>query len=65
MLATGSSSHGSNWCHYCGYHSVHLHVIQDMQEGDMLCGNCKPHTQQIQRQAWACSVNYEGWHVTM
>lgn len=36
-----------------------LFVIQDMQEGDMLCGRFGPHTQQIQRQSRSCNVNYK------
>jgi hypothetical protein len=35
-----------------------LFVIQDMQEGDMLCGRHGPHTTQIQRQS--CNADYEG-----
>jgi hypothetical protein len=33
-----------------------LYVIQDMQEGDMLCGRYGPLTPQIQRQSRLCSV---------
>ena len=36
-----------------------LFVIQDMQEGDMLCGRFGPHTPQIQRHCRACTVNFE------
>ena len=36
-----------------------LFVIQDMQEGDMLCGRFGPHTPQIQRHCRACTVNYK------
>jgi Plavaka transposase len=35
-----------------------LFVIQDMQEGDMLCGRFGPHTSQIQRQCRACNIDY-------
>jgi hypothetical protein len=37
-----------------------LYVIQDMQEGDMLCGRYGPYTPQIQRQSGSCNVDYEG-----
>jgi hypothetical protein len=37
-----------------------LFVIQDMQEGDMLCGRYGPHTPQIQRQSRSCNVDYKG-----
>jgi hypothetical protein len=36
-----------------------LFIIQDMQEGDMLCGRYGPHTSKVQRQCRACNVNYE------
>jgi len=36
-----------------------LCIIQDMQEGDMLCGRYGPHTSGIQRQCRSCDVNYE------
>ena len=36
-----------------------LFVIQDMQEGDMLCGHFGSHTRQIQRQSRSCNVNYK------
>lgn len=36
-----------------------LFVIQDMQEGDMLCGRFGPHTPQIQRHCRSCNVDYE------
>ena len=36
-----------------------LFVIQDMQEGDMLCGRYGPHMRQIQRQSRSCNVNYK------
>ena len=36
-----------------------LFVIQDMQEGDMLCGRYGPHTSKIYRQCRACNVNYD------
>ena len=35
-----------------------LFVIQDMQEGDTLCGRFGPHTPQIQRHCRACDVSY-------
>ena len=35
-----------------------LFVIQDMQEGDALCGRFGVHTPGIQRQCRACDVNY-------
>ena len=35
-----------------------LFVIQDMQEGDTLCGRYGPHTPQIQRHCRACDVSY-------
>jgi len=37
-----------------------LYVIQDVQEGDMLCGRYGPHTPQIQRQSRSCNVDYKG-----
>ncbi len=37
-----------------------LYVIQDMQEGDMLCGLYGPHTPQIQHQSRSCNVDYKG-----
>ena len=36
-----------------------LFVLQDMQEGDMLCGRFGPHIPQIQRHCRACTVNFE------
>jgi hypothetical protein len=36
-----------------------LFVIQDMQEGDMLCGRFGSHGKGIQRHCRACDVNYE------
>ena len=36
-----------------------LFVIQDMQEGDQLCGRFGPHAARIQRQCRACDVSYE------
>jgi len=36
-----------------------LCIIQDMQEGDMLCGRFGPHTPEIQRQCRACDINYD------
>jgi hypothetical protein len=36
-----------------------LFVIQDMQEGDMLCGRYGPHTPLIQRHCRSCDVSYE------
>jgi hypothetical protein len=35
-----------------------LFVIQDMQEGDMLCGRYGPHTPNIRRHCRACNVGY-------
>jgi hypothetical protein len=35
-----------------------LCVIQDMQEGDMLCGRFGPHTPTIQRHCCACNASY-------
>ena len=35
-----------------------LFIIQDMQEGDMLCGRFGPHTSLIQRQCRACNIDY-------
>ena len=35
-----------------------LFVIQDMQEGDALCGRYGPHTPQIQRHCRSCNINY-------
>ena len=35
-----------------------LLVIQDMQEGDMLCGRFGPHTPGIRRQCRSCDVSY-------
>jgi hypothetical protein len=37
-----------------------LYVIQDMQEGNMLCGRYGPHMPQIQRQLSLCNVDYKG-----
>ncbi len=34
-------------------------VIQDMQDGDMLCGRYGPHTPFIQRHCHSCDVSYE------
>ena len=36
-----------------------LFIIQDMQEGDMLCGRFGTHTSKVQRQCRACNVNYD------
>ena len=36
-----------------------LFIIQDMQEGDALCGRFGPHTPLIQRHCRSCNVNYE------
>ena len=36
-----------------------LFIIQDMQEGDALCGRYGPHTPQINRHCRSCNVNYE------
>ena len=36
-----------------------LFVIQDMQEGDQLCGRFGPHAARIQRQCRACDVSYD------
>ena len=36
-----------------------LFVIQDMQEGDMLCGRFGPHSPQINRHCRSCDVAYE------
>ena len=33
-----------------------LFVIQDMQEGDALCGRYGPHTPQIQRNGRSCNI---------
>ena len=35
-----------------------LFVIQDMQEGDTLCGRYGPHTPEIQRHCRSCNVQY-------
>jgi Plavaka transposase len=35
-----------------------LFVIQDMQEGDLLCGRYGPHTPNIQRHSRACNARY-------
>jgi hypothetical protein len=35
-----------------------LFVIQDMQEGDSLCGRYGPHTPQIQRHCRSCNIGY-------
>ena len=35
-----------------------LFVIQDMQEGDVLCGCYGPHTPQVQRHCPSCNVSY-------
>jgi hypothetical protein len=37
-----------------------LNVIQDMQEGDMLCGHYGPSSPQIQCQLGSCNVDYKG-----
>jgi hypothetical protein len=37
-----------------------LYVIQDMQEGNMLCGRYGPHTPEIQRKLHLCNVDYKG-----
>lgn len=37
-----------------------LFVIQDMQEGDMLCGRFGVHTSGVQRHSRSCDVNYDG-----
>ena len=36
-----------------------LFIIQDMQEGGMLCGRFGTHTSKVQRQCRACNVNYD------
>jgi hypothetical protein len=36
-----------------------LFIIQDMQEGDMLCGRFGTHTLKVQRQCRVCNVNYD------
>lgn len=36
-----------------------LFVIQDIQEGDTLCGRYGPHTSLIQRQCRACDISYD------
>ena len=36
-----------------------LYVIQDIQEGDSLCGRFAPHTSKIQRQCRGCNVSFE------
>ena len=36
-----------------------LFIIQDMQEGDMLCGRYGPHTPRVQRHSRACTVNFD------
>ncbi len=36
-----------------------LFIIQDIQEGDMLCGRFGPLTPQIQRHCRACTVEYD------
>ena len=36
-----------------------LFIIQDMQEGDTLCGQYAPHSPAIQRQHRACNVSYQ------
>ena len=36
-----------------------IFVIQDVQEGDMLCGEYGPHTPFIQRHCCSCDVSYE------
>jgi hypothetical protein len=36
-----------------------LFVIQDMQEGDMLCGRFGPHTSLIRRHSRACNIDYD------
>ena len=35
-----------------------LFIIQDMQEGDALCGRFGPHTPQIQRHCRSCNVSF-------
>ena len=40
-------------------HALLLFIIQDMQEGDMLCGRYGTHTSKVQRKCWACNVNYD------
>jgi hypothetical protein len=35
-----------------------LFIIQDMQEGDVLCGRFGPHTPQIQRHCCSCTVEF-------
>ena len=37
-----------------------LFIIQDMQEGDMLCGRFGLHTPQIQRHSRSCNIDYKG-----
>jgi hypothetical protein len=37
-----------------------LYVIQNMQEGNMLCGRYGPHMPQIQRQLHLYNVDYKG-----
>ena len=39
-----------------------LFIVQDMQEGDMLCGRFGPHTSLIQRQCRACDIGYFSLH---
>jgi len=36
-----------------------LCIIQDMQEGDMLCGRFGPHTPGIQRHCRSCDIDYD------
>ena len=36
-----------------------LFIIQDMQEGNMLCRRYGTHTSKVQCQCWACNVNYD------
>jgi len=36
-----------------------LYVIQDIQEGDTLCGRFGPQTSKIQRQCRPCDINYD------
>ena len=36
-----------------------LYVIQDIQEGDSLCGRFAPHTSKIQCQCRGCDVSFE------
>jgi hypothetical protein len=36
-----------------------LFIIQDMQEGNMLCARYGTHTSKVQHQCRACNVNYD------